>query len=276
MTWRDSVPENYRNMEFDSNVGLLPVGYQDEDGVIHRIVEFRPDGIIALDEHAMADPKYRGNGAKGITALFSNGLVQSIGTIKYDPDDRKGFSDIIRKLTAADRDYLLMFARVLSFGPEATYEHTCPSCREVNEVTVNLEEEISVKYLSDDHPREQGQPVFETELPVGFYFDGKRHNKIVFRLPTGLDAEALAMIARQNMSKANSELFQRIILRAEGIKRLSPALFNTMSAKDRQFFNRALGDVTPGPDFNQTITCAGCGRQIKTVIPISVFLSDSL
>ena len=51
------------------NEFILPVGYKDMDGVVHRTVTLRP--MTGETEEAIADPKIRDNGGKIITDSLS-------------------------------------------------------------------------------------------------------------------------------------------------------------------------------------------------------------
>lgn len=271
MSWRDSMPENYQNMNIDDYSGVLPVGIADDEGTIHRIVRFRPVGIIGEDEHAMADPKYKNNGTKALTALFSNGLVRSIGSLPVD-------ENLIRRLSGADRDYLLLRARQITFGNKMEFDHACPNsqCNTVNTIVIeDLDEEIEVKYLPDECERDNdGIPIFHSTFPVGIEYEGEIHKDYVFRLPTGAESERLTPIANSNLQKANTALMQYVIKNIGPVKNINAKIIANMSARDRSHFVSELAKVAPGPKFRVEATCAGCGMDMTILIPTSAFLSE--
>lgn len=269
MSWKDYLPENYKNMEFDDFTGVLPVGYRDSNGNLHRIVRMRPEGIIGRDEHAMGDPKNNNNFTKAVTALLSNGLVQSIGDIKLI--DPKESTEIIRRLTVADRDYLLVLARLITFGPTLTFNHTCanPDCGTDNEVTVDLNEDIQFVYAEDDAPTE-----FEIELPVGVLYNGVRHKRCVHRLPTGIDQEKTVAVGRNNPIEALTVLIAQVVTRIGDIPVVTTKMVENMSKRDRDAIIKSVGEHQFGPRLFVEINCAACGRRQIATIPAVAFLSE--
>lgn len=273
MNWLKNIPESYNHADIDVEYGgLLPVGYVDSEGGLHRIVKFRPDGIIGDDEHKMADNKFQNNGAKAMTALLGNGLVESIGEVKVN-------ADVIRRLTSADRDYLLLRASQITFGTEEQREFdwncTNQMCKSAFVVYFNIDEDIEVTYLADEVARDKsGYPSYELELPLGLLKDGVRQTKVKFRLPIGSDSERLAPVARQNMSEANTSLMQMIISNIGDYERIDNKILGKMSTKDRHFFNKYLSNLAPGPKFKLEITCPTCGTTMEVPIPTKAFLSE--
>ena len=65
--------------QLSENEFLLPVGYQDAEGVIHRVVKLKP--MTGHTEEAISDPKVRDNGGKLMTELFF-GVMESLGTVR--------------------------------------------------------------------------------------------------------------------------------------------------------------------------------------------------
>jgi hypothetical protein len=274
--WRDQLPEGYDSADIAENSGVLPVGYIDPDnGQLLRIVTFRDIGVIGTDEHALADNKVKDNPYKALTAFFSSGLVQSLDNLEGN-NRRKVTADLVRSLANADRDYLLMRARQITFGNTMTFNHTCTlgDCTAISEVAMDVDEDIPITYLPDNHPREDGHPVFNAVIPVGVDHGGEKQRNVTFRLPIGVDSERLSPIAKRNMAEANTAILQMIMRRVGEITRIDNGLFGRMSSKDRQFLNKALQDVTPGPKFRTEIMCAGCGSTLEISIPTAAFLSD--
>jgi len=268
------MPEHYCEMLVDEYTGVLPVGYVDSSEKLHRVIKFRPEGMLGSDEYKLSDPKVKENGTKALTALFSNGIIQSIGDItKITPD-------LARNLTNADRDYILFMNRQITFGDQLVYKSTCSSnaCKNVNEVTVFLEQAIEVVYLPDNVTRDSnGFATDNMDLPLGILDPktGQRHKHVVFRYPTGSDSEALEPIAKVNLALANSNLMHRIILSIGDLTAPNIGVYDKMSSKDRQAFIDYLYDNSPGPNFVVNVTCPVCGNSYESVIPISALLSDS-
>src|SRR5438128_8588644 len=99
----------------------LPIGHLDADGRLHRTAALRK--MTGRDEAIMADKTNRNNGARMITELLANCLVR-LGNI-----ERPG-AKITQALYSADRHFLLLKLREITFGPQMQGSYSCPTCHE--------------------------------------------------------------------------------------------------------------------------------------------------
>lgn len=239
---------------------LLPVGYTDSEGVLHRTVKLRP--MTGLTEEAISDPKVRDNGGKLITELFYS-VIEGIGSV------RKVNKEIIRDLTTIDRDFLLIKNAQVSVGEEISYIDKCPHCNNKNEVHINIAE-IPVKYLSADADRE-----FTFELPRGYKDkDGKVHNKITLVLPTGRVQERVAQIIRANPAQATTLMLQLITKKLGEMEYLNPDVFKNMTKKDRDYVSKKISEVEAGVSFSHELICSECGSEFTSSIPLQALLGE--
>jgi hypothetical protein len=89
---------------------VLPVGYIEEgNGRVHREATLRK--MTGNEEAPLADPKLRSNRGKLITALLGSCITALEEVEKINPT-------VIRRLFSADRNYLLLELRRLTFGDE--------------------------------------------------------------------------------------------------------------------------------------------------------------
>src|SRR5271157_3609040 len=132
--------ENRREREFEFE---LPMGYEAEDGQVHRRAVLRK--MTGRDEAILADKKNRSNGARMISELLASCLVR-IGTV-----ERPGLR-VAQALYSADRHFLLVKLREITFGPEMQATYTCPSCREANTTIEDLESLEVVKLGEGELP----------------------------------------------------------------------------------------------------------------------------
>ncbi len=100
--------------EFDFE---LPVGYMDDDGRVHRLATLRK--MTGHEEALLADRKLRHNGGMLVTELLASCLRQ-LGELK--PVDRQ----VVSQLSSADRNYLLLQLRKITFGNELETTYVCP------------------------------------------------------------------------------------------------------------------------------------------------------
>jgi hypothetical protein len=109
---------------------VLPVGYIEEgNGRVHREATLRK--MTGNEEAPLADPKLRSNGGKLITALLGSCITALEEVEKINPA-------VIRRLFSADRNYLLLELRRLTFGDEMEAHDRCPHCQGVTAAIEDL------------------------------------------------------------------------------------------------------------------------------------------
>jgi hypothetical protein len=238
---------------------LLPVGYVDGEGVLHRTVTLRP--MTGETEEAIADPKVRDNAGKMLTELFFS-VVDKLGAVK------KVNKEVLRDMTTIDRDYLMVRNAQVSVGEEIQYKDKC-HCGAINEVSVNLVD-IPVDYLSEDDERE-----FTFDLPNGYRDrDGKVHKKITVVLPTGRVQERISPLVRTNPASATTMMLQLITKKLGDLEFINPDVFKSMTKKDRDYISKKLGEIKAGVKLSFEVTCSECGETFTTTIPIQSLLGE--
>src|SRR5215467_962384 len=95
----------------------LPIGYTDDEGKLHRTVVLRK--MTGKEEAILADRRFQRNGGKLVTELLHSCIVQ-LGDLK------KNGSDTMEELYSADRNYLLLKLRSITFGASLPARYTCP------------------------------------------------------------------------------------------------------------------------------------------------------
>jgi hypothetical protein len=256
------MSENIKTMMegLGENEFILPVGYKDSDGVVHRTVTLIP--MTGETEEAIADPKVRDNGGKIITSLLES-VVEKVGTLP------RVTKDIIRDLTTIDRDFLLIKNRQVSLGDNISYIDNCPHCRAKNEINVNLAN-IEPKYLEDEEDRE-----LTFDLPIGYRdASGTVHKEITITLPTGRVQERVAQMVRANPAQATTVMLQLITLKLGTLEFINPDVFKKMTKKDRDFISNKLSELEVGVKFDTEVICSECGSEFVTAIPLQSLLGE--
>jgi hypothetical protein len=243
----------------------LPIGYTDSEGTIHRRVVLRK--MTGREEAILADRKYQRNGGKLVTEL-----LQSC-TVKLGELQSNGRGPI-SGLYSADRNYLLLKLRSITFGPELEATYSCPACGESIPVTENLDE-LPVRMV----PEGEEQPEVAVELEDGYIDkEGQVHSAVMLRLPTGADEEAVAPQMRDNASVGKNALLARCI-RSLGevpkhrLEALGPHIMSELTMTDRRLIDRALNDAAPGVDLVRELECPSCGKAFSTSLDLSNFLA---
>src|SRR5579871_6260218 len=162
----------------------LPIGYTDDTGQLHRSAVLRK--MTGNEEAILADRRNQRNGGKLVTELLHSCVVR-IGDVP------KNGHRTITSLYSADRNYLLLKLRSITFGPELEARYTCPSCSENLQLIEDLDD-LPVRSLSEGESPEE----IVVELEDGYQDrDGQVHTALTLRLPTGEDEEAVASQMRQ-------------------------------------------------------------------------------
>jgi len=243
----------------------LPIGYADEAGTVHREVVLRK--MTGREEAILADRKFQRNGGKLVTELLHS-CVLSIGT--HQANGRGP----IAKLYSADRNYLLLRLRAITFGPELPATYTCAGCGESFEVTEDLDE-LPVRELPDgDDPAD-----ILVELEDGYVDrDGEVHTALTLRLPTGADEEAVAAQMRDNASLGKNALLARCMkslgeLPRHRVEALGPVIMRELTLTDRRRIDRAMNDAAPGVDLTRALDCPSCGKGFTATLDMSLFFA---
>jgi hypothetical protein len=242
----------------------LPVGLVDEEtGELLREVTLRK--MTGNEEAALADPKLRRNGGKMVTALLA-GCARA---------DGKPLSHAaVRRMTSADRNFLLLELRRLTFGDLMEARYTCPSCGGATLVTEDLAE-LEVRSVDDG----ASEAEIEIYLVDGYRGpDDESHRELVFRLPTGEDEEAAANVRDGNPSRQRDALLTRCLLRVgelepRRVRAIGTRILADLSMTDRRLVQRAVDEGVPGPDLTRHVVCDHCLDDYKTALDMSRFFA---
>src|SRR5262245_30373849 len=86
----------------------IPIGITDDDGRVHRTAVLRK--MTGREEAILADKRNQRNGGKLVTELIHSCLVR-LGDLP------KNGASTVEKMYSADRNFLLIKLRTLTFGP---------------------------------------------------------------------------------------------------------------------------------------------------------------
>ena len=247
-----------REFEFE-----LPVGHVDDDGKVHRTAVLRK--MTGRDEAVMVEKRNRNNGARMISELLGNCLLR-IGDL-----ERPGLRTA-QQLYSADRHYLLVKLREITFGTEMPATYACPTCRESTQVVEDLSA-LPVRRLEDGEL--PGDIV--VELEDGYVDrDGEAYMSAVFRHPIGADEEKIAAKSRENVSQGKNALMARCLTALGAMpeqkrEALGTAIFNDLTLSDRASVDAALNGDGPGVQLRREVVCSGCGRDYTATLDMSNF-----
>jgi hypothetical protein len=243
----------------------LPIGYTDAEGATHRRVVLRK--MTGREEAILADRKYARNGGKLVTELLHSCIVEIDGLEKNGRGPVAG-------MYSADRNYLLLRLRSITFGSELESTYTCPGCGESISALEDLDE-LPVRMLQEGEEQQD----LTVELEDGWMDkEGQVHTALTMRLPTGADEEAVAPQMRENASLGKNALLARCArslgeVPTHRLEALGPRIMSELTMTDRRLIDRALNEAAPGVELVREIECPRCARTFSTSLDLSNFLA---
>lgn len=253
-----------RGREFEFT---LPIGYTDTGGTLHKQVVLRK--MTGKEEAILADRRFQKNGGKLVTELLQSCLVR-LGGAEPNGHGRTA----VAGMYSADRNFLLLKLRSITFGSELAANYTCPGCGDSLQMTEDLDE-LPVRAATDDESIEE----IAVELEDGWTDrDGQVHTALTLRLPTGADEEAVAAQMRDNASLGKNALLSRCLKSLGEVPRhrleaMGPRILADLTMTDRRRIDRALNEAAPGVDLVRRLECSACGKSFSSTLDLTHFLA---
>jgi hypothetical protein len=172
--------------------------------------------------------------------------------------------EAIRALTMGDREALLLHLRRLSWGDQLRCLLTCPvpECQEPLEVDANVADLLLAPY---------GECVPEHEL--SFTLPGGGTTLVRFRLPTGADQEAAAVVARTDVAAAADLLLRRCVRSAtcsdgKPADTLADSLAGQLSAR--------MAELDSQAEITLQLACPVCGAPFSAIFDTASYLMQEI
>jgi hypothetical protein len=217
-------------------VFLLPAGYVDEDGLLHREVDLAQ--LTGFEEEYLASVSPTLPTAAVVTQLLAR-CVRRIGNLATVD------TALIRTLVVGDREYLVLRLWQLTNGNKLRVMLPCQS----EECGKNMQIDFSLAEIPV-----RGQPLTSRT----FTLEVEDGGTLEFRLPTGEDQEALA----EHMDDADcvEQLLRRCIVRM-------PTTLDLQ--KVRPAIEKRMEELTPRPVLEVEGVCPECGLQFSSTLDLS-------
>lgn len=244
---------------------VLPVGYRDESGIVHRQAALRK--MRGHEEALLYDSAL--NASQLVTELLVSCLIR-LGTI--EPVD----ASVVRQLYTADRNYLLLELRRITLGDWLRASYHCPACGSEGAFNENLSQ-IEVRWLDEGAVLED----IHVQLADGYEDrDGKLHTDLVLTLPRGTDEEFVTPMVKTDVLKARDALILRCIktfgtLPKAALEGYGVKILRDLTLGDRRLIHHALSKQAPGVNFQRMVRCEQCGTTFEAVLDISDFFALS-
>jgi hypothetical protein len=157
---------------------------------------------------------------------------------------------IVRRLTVGDREALLLQLRRLALGDRMACLLACPNCEKKMELDMQISELLLAPYA-------HANPTYETEILC----QGHGY-RVLFRLPTGEDQEAVAALATGSVESASEALLRRCIAKVtsgdgQPTDEIPSAVLNELPQK--------MAELDPQAEVLLKLGCPECHAQF--VVP---------
>ena len=242
-----------------TGTNYLPGGYFDAEGGLHRLVELSP--LSGREEECLADHLQKAN-ASLVTRVLSR-CVKRLG--EFSPVSE----DMVRNLLVADRQFLLLKLRELTFGEliQATIHCPWPNCGT----------RVDIDFSTHDIPireSEEKGPTFTMHLSSEALMKSEcdvSQNEVVFRLPNGEDQEALAPLLEKNEATALTSLFTRCIKQIGSMAGQTPDMIHQLSPLARMEIEQRMEALAPKIDLTLGANCPNCHRDFTMPFDLQQF-----
>jgi hypothetical protein len=250
-------------LQIGKDTFLLPGGYVDQSGTLHREVQLAP--LTGHEEYFLADLDARTCSATAITELLTR-CVRRIGSLTEIN------VQLIRDLLVGDRDYLMIRQRQLTFGQKVDCVLRCPdtSCGKLMDLTFDLNDiEFEDKAIR--------QRYFTTQLSseVEGAVEENAARTIEFRLPNGTDQETCAALFAVNQEMAVKELLSRCVRWSGDRTAIDKSVIESLDRATRLEIERQMHQLAPHCEIELDALCPECGRDFGVIFdPLKFFLDE--
>jgi hypothetical protein len=227
---------------------FLPGGYVDEAGVLHRQAELLP--LSGHEEELLADRRFPGDAAL-VTIILSR-CVRRLGSISPVP------AELVRRLLVADRQYLLLRLRAITFGDQVQATARCPR--------VDCGKKVDIDFSLQDIPVQEALargPLYTMQLsPEAAYQEetGAAYRTVTFRLPNGEDQEVVAPLMADDAARAFTVLLGRCIQSIGPREHPGETLLRRLSPLAQQEIERQIAATAPQVELTMEAQCPECGH----------------
>ncbi|HET7461537.1 MAG TPA: hypothetical protein VFJ82_09810 [Longimicrobium sp.] len=239
-------------------VCVLPGGYVDEHGTVHRTAELAP--LSGREEELLAT--LAGAPAAELATEVLARCVRAIGAV------RPVTPAVARRLLVGDRLFLLLRLREASFGHRVEGRLGCPWCGA----------RVDLEFSTADVPVKEcpaTSRTYRVELSAGDV-KGGAPRALELRLPDGGDQEALAPLVARDPDQALTALLARCVADAGVPAGEAARVVGRLTARGRRAVERAIEERAPAVELEMELVCRDCGRGFTAPFDLQEFVFGEL
>lgn len=243
---------------------VLPAGYIDEAGEVHKETELR--ALTGREEELLVESD-GSNPAARVSSLIAR-CVRRIGTLSPITEE------IARDLLVGDRQCLMLKLREATFGDRVEARIACPwpDCGERIDIDFKISE-VPVRaatLTTRVHDCQLSAEAFGVDAPDAAAVT------VHFRLPNGGDQEALAFQLAANEAGALTMLLWRCIERIGDTVKPSVEQVRELPAKARLEIEAHMQALAPDAELTMDTSCPQCGRVFSAPFDLQEFFFGEL
>jgi hypothetical protein len=226
------------------------------NGAPVREVYLRP--LCGEDEAFLLEAGESLSAPARVTALLSRCILRVGAEENVTPE-------MVRALTAGDREALLLHLRRITYGERLPCLLNCTdsACGERMDLELKVSELLLEPYAAS---QEWNEVAVRTE---------KKMYRVRLRVPNGLDQEFVAERAWMNATDAENLLLQRCVesVSAEGS---SPLTMDQWPAELADEIGRKFGELDPQAEILLSLQCPACGQAFTGEFDAGAYLYHEL
>jgi hypothetical protein len=175
-------------------------------------------------------------------------------------------------LIGADKDAIMIAARILGYGKTYDATCTCPECFKESKTSFDLNT-LKEKEFDIEKTEMVNANQFKFTLPAS-------NREVIFKLLTHgdekkiqLELENLKKTNKSGISKDLTTRLKYIIIAVDGNddkKYINDFVDNELFAQDSRALREHIKTISPGVDFNVDFTCQECFYEGKLNLPVGV------
>ena len=234
------------------HVYTLPGGYFDPNGRLHREVALRALG--GYEEELLSSQHL--SPAKQVTQLLQR-CITRIGDITVINED------VTKQLFVADREYLLLMLRKITFGNKVQAKLACPwpDCLKNIDIDFNIDE-VPITTSGDTQQQYSCAIYDETQ---------DRTHEYTFRLPSGRDQEMISEEIGDSEACIVNHLLSSCLLRIDGESCIDAETVRGLSASIRNRLEQEIEKNAPNIDLCMELSCPECSRSFVAPFELQDF-----
>lgn len=221
----------------------LPSGYLDNEGTLHKTVIVRE--MSGEEEELIL------NAETSKAGQVLNRVLDRVAKLKDAPGIK-----FVDSLLMVDQLFLLVQARVLSFGKEYTFSVECDACRKKSQIKLDLE---SLSFTAPKNPKiEEKVKLKRSGLEIEYKKNQGKDQPNLLKILESKSTDKITQLLEYRISK---------ILNKNG-EEVEKAIIKKLPVSDRKALREAMNESEGDAETIVDYECVHCSHNMKVRLPI--------